>query len=479
MATKEAKLQIVVDAQNRTQGTFNALKDNLDSVKKSYHGLQSTLTAVGTAGAVSATALGLMTKSVIQAGAEYEQTQIAFETMLGSAEMAQKTLRELAEFGARTPFELPQLERTSKQLLAYGTTADELIPTLKMLGNISAGVGMDKLPQLTLAFGQVRAATKLTGAELRQFSEAGVPLLGTLASQLGKTEGEIIEMVSEGKIGFAEVKNALTALTGEGGKFFDLMEKQSTSLGGQWSNLGDAMTALQRTIGEQLLPHLKPVVEQLIAITKAVGEFAAEHPKLTAAILAGALALSVLLAILLPIAIALPGIILMFGFLGTAFAVVTALSAPLLLAIGAIVAILGVLAANGYLTKEAWQDVWLGIKIIAAESANAVIGIVESMINFVIAGVNQAIAAINKVISAAQKVPGLGKMLKNISSISSIDLGGIDTATIAANDLAGRSNPVSTPTNVLQMAGNVFLSHEVAEQIGDLILGKLKLSNQL
>src|SRR5688572_23091431 len=96
---------------------------------------------VGAAGAVAFGGLALMTKGIVQAGAGFEQTQIAFETMIGSAEVAQKTLKDLATFAAKTPFELTQLEEASKRLLAYGVDVESLIPTLRMLGDISAGVG--------------------------------------------------------------------------------------------------------------------------------------------------------------------------------------------------------------------------------------------------------------------------------------------------------------------------------------------------
>lgn len=478
MATKEAKLQIVVDAQNRTQGTFNALKDNLDGVKKSYHGLQSTLTGVGAAGAASFAGIALLTKGVVAAGAGFEQTSIAFATMIGSAEVAQKTLNDLSQFAARTPFELNQLEEASKRLLAYGTTADELIPTLRMLGDISAGVGMDKLPQLILAFGQVRAATKLTGAELRQFSEAGVPLLGTLAEQLGKTEAEIIDMVSEGKIGFEDTKNALAALTGEGGKFFNLMEAQSGSLGGLWSNFKDQISMTARVIGTELLPYLKPMLEQLIGLVQAVGAFAAEHPKLSAFLLMAILGFTALMALLLPLAIALPGLVIMFGALTVSLVGVAAVAAPLVLGIMAIIAILGAMKIMGLDTKEAWGAVWLGIKLIAADAANAVIKTVEGMVNFILAGVNNAIRAINRVIALAQKVPGIGKNLSQIGELKA-DFGSFNTDTIAAKDLAGRGGAWETAKPFINMAGSVFLSADVAEKIGDLVMGKLRLSNAL
>lgn len=585
MATKEAKLQIVVDAQNKTQGTFNALSKNLDDIKQRHHGLQSALSAVGVAGAASAAGLALVTKSVIQAGASFEQTEIAFTTMLGSAEQAQKTLKELADFAAKTPFELPQLELASKQLLAYGTSAQDLIPTLKMLGDITAGVGMDKLPQLILAFGQVKAATKLTGTELRQFTEAGVPMLEALVahfnktgkaavtvsnaagltskeiSKLGKTNAtasaqlaslnttlakqqnrfkemektgktssasyknlvidmnttkrkiaevtaeiaknngtlnlasktvtsfgqaakltaaDVQGMISDGAVSFADVQAALASMTGEGGKFFDLMEKQSRSLGGLWSTLNDNISLTARAIGQELVPYLKPVVEKLIEMTKAVGEFAKEHPKLTAAILIGSLAFAALLAVLLPIAIALPGLILLFSGIATAFAVVTAVSFPMLLAFAAIAAALTLLISQGYLTKDAWQDVWLGIQLIVAEASNAVISTVEAMVNFIIDGVNSAIKAINRVIAAAQKVPGLGKITPSLGLLDRAQFGKVDTDLIAAKDLAGRGNPLyMPPANIVNMGGNVFLSPSVAQDIGDMIIKQLKLSAQL
>ncbi len=478
MATKETKLQIVVDAQNRTQGTFNALQNNLDGVKKSYHGLQNTLAGVGAAGTTALAGIGLLTKGAISAGAGFEQTQIAFTTMIGSAEKAQKTLNDLSQFAARTPFELTQLEEASKRLLAYGVTADDLIPTLRMLGDISAGVGMDKLPQLILAFGQVRAATKLTGMELRQFSEAGVPLLGTLADQLGVTEAQVLEMVSAGQIGFPAVQQALASLTGEGGRFFNLMEKQSTSLGGLWSNLKDQIALTARSIGTELMPYLKPLVEQLIEVAQAVGEWVKANPQLAAAILIAALALTALLAVLLPIALALPGLIMLWGLLTT---VTLASLIPFGLVI-AILAALGFALYNIYqiiqTVSEGWEDIWLGIKIIAADAANAVIGTVEGMINFIIDGVNTAIRAINKVIAAAQRVPGIGKLIPSINELDRAQLARVDTGTIAAEDLAGRSS-VRASTPQVVVTGNTFLSEDVAERLGDLMLGKLKLSNAI
>lgn len=581
MASKDTRLQIIVDAQNRTQGTFNELENNLSGVQRSYGRLQSTLTAIGTAGTVAFGGLSLLTKNIIAAGVGIEQTTIAFETMLGSAELAQKTLSDLASFAAKTPFELLQLEDASKRLLAYGITAEDLIPTLTMLGDVTAGVGMDKLPQLILAFGQVSAATKLTGMELRQFSESGVPLLGALvdhfnstakaantvttttkgtakeieklntantkatekllglnitlekqnnrfqdmisnnkqgsasyknleldientrrkiaetelailnnsgaltdATQIVKSFGaasqvtaaDVQEMISAGEVSFEDVKAALGSLTAEGGRFHELMAKQSQSLGGLWSTLKDNIQLTARAMGEEMLPYLKPIVQELIRLTGVVGQFVKDNPQLAAMILAGALAFTALLAVLLPISLALPGLIMLFTGLAAVFGALIAISAPVLLAIGGIIVILGVLAANGYMAKEAWQDVWLGIKVTTAEAANAVIGVVESMINFIINGVNQAIAAINRVVSMAQRIPGVGKHISGLSLLSPVSFSGIDTNALVSADIASRSAPGGN--TIINITGNTLLDDEAGVKLGDSLLNRLRLSNQ-
>src|SRR5690242_6734241 len=120
-------------------------------------------------------------KSFVNSAAGFEQTQVAFKTMLGSAEEAEKLLRNLANFAKATPFQLTELEDASKRLLAFGTAADDLIPTLTMLGNIAAGVGTDKMPQLVRAFGQIQAKGFLMGQELLQLTETGIPIIEELA----------------------------------------------------------------------------------------------------------------------------------------------------------------------------------------------------------------------------------------------------------------------------------------------------------
>lgn len=435
---------------------------------------------VGRVGAVAFGSMSLLTAGIVKAGAGMEQTQIAFETMLGSAERADKLLREISGTASTTPFELAQLEEAAKRLLAYGTAADDVVPQLRMLGDIAAGVGMDKMPQLILAFGQVQAATRLTGMELRQFTEAGVPLLEELAKHFERPVSEIQEMVTAGKVGFADVQAALANLTGEGGRFFNLMERQSGSLAGQWSNFKDQIALTARAIGEQLLPYLKPVMEYMIGLAHAVRDFVAEHPRLSASILVLILGLTGLMALLLPLAMALPGLIIMWGGLGTAIGAVAAVigvtTAPML----AMILFLGMIGYTAYRIATQWQDAWDLIRIVVGETANAVQAIVETMINFIITGINSMITKINGLISRLAGLPFVGGQFKKLTipELERIAFDRIDTGSMY-NEMMARPRSATLGETIINVTGNTFLDEDSAEKMGDLLIGKLKMSNAL
>lgn len=238
----QANIKAVITAEDRASSTLKGFGDHVENLG------QRTLRASKLAVTAFAAATAAATGFAVRSAADFEQSRIAFETMLGSADRAKVMLKEVSDFAAKTPFELPEVVTGAKQLLAYGFEAEKIIPTFKALGNIAAGVGKDKLPNLILAFGQVRAATRLTGMELRQFTEAGVPMLEMLAKQMGKTEAEIKDLVTEGKVGFPEVEKAIFGMSQEGGKFFNLMERQSKTFSGVMSNIKDNIGRVAREI---------------------------------------------------------------------------------------------------------------------------------------------------------------------------------------------------------------------------------------
>lgn len=188
-------------------------------------------------------------KEALAMAGKFQQTSVSFEALIGNAELSKKTLMDLRDFSLSTPFGFEEITDASKRLLAYGVAAEELVPTMEMLGNITAAVGTDKMPQLILAYGQVRAATRLTGMELRQFTETGVPMLAALAESMNVPIESIQKMVSEGKVGFGDVQKALQLLTGEGGKYSELMEKQSKTMYGVQEKLSDMWKMFLGVIG--------------------------------------------------------------------------------------------------------------------------------------------------------------------------------------------------------------------------------------
>ena len=199
-------------------------------------------------------------KRVIQLADNYEQAKISFTTMLGSADKAESLLSELSSFAKQTPFELTDVRENAKQLLAMGISADHIIPTMKALGDVSAGLGVP-MERLALNYGQVITKGKLAGQELKDFTTAGVPLLDELSKNLGKSKTEIQDMISKGQISADMVTEAFKTMTSEGGRFADLMAKQSGTLSGMRSNFSDTLAGIGEKIWLFLLPWLKESVD--------------------------------------------------------------------------------------------------------------------------------------------------------------------------------------------------------------------------
>ena len=176
--------------------------------------------------------------AAIKAAADFEKQQVAFTVMLKSAEKAEALLKDIEDFAATTPFQLPGLIEGSKRLLAFGVAAEDIVQTMTDLGN-AAGGDQQKLDRLTLAFGKLKAKGKASLEELNMFTEAGVPIMAQLAENAEVTTGEMFKLISTGKIGFKEVNEAIISLTRGEGQFAGLIEKQAETLTGLISTLKD------------------------------------------------------------------------------------------------------------------------------------------------------------------------------------------------------------------------------------------------
>ena len=219
---------------------------------------------------------------------EFQQFEIAFETMLGSGQKAKGMISDLANLAASTPFDMKGVVNGAKQLLAYGFAANEITETMRRLGDVSAGLGLN-LQDLTWLYGTTMVQGRLFTRDLMQFTGRGIPLTEELAKQFGVTKDKVSELVTAGKVGFPEVKKAIESLTNEGGKFGGLIEKQSHSITGQVSNIKDTIEMAINDLGTQteglmndalditskVIDHWKEIGEVILAAASAIGLYKA------------------------------------------------------------------------------------------------------------------------------------------------------------------------------------------------------------
>lgn len=243
---------------------FKSGIEKLGSIAKT--GLKVTATAIG---AVSG-AFGAAVLSGVKYNSQMEQYITSFGTMLGSAEEATKLVNNLKEMGAKTPFETSDLAKASQTLLAFGTSAEDLLPTLQMLGDVSQG-NKERFDSLTLAFAQVGSAGKLSGQDLLQFVNAGFNPLNEISKMTGESMAELKERMSAGGVSAEEVAEAFKHATSEGGQFYQAMEAQSQTFNGQMSTLkdnamsfiGELTQGVTNTLKDSVLPTVNGWLEEL------------------------------------------------------------------------------------------------------------------------------------------------------------------------------------------------------------------------
>lgn len=181
---------------------------------------------------------------------EFQQLEVAFNTMLGSKEKANALMGQLVELAATTPFDLKGVASGAKQLLAYGLEADKVTDTMRRLGDIAAGLGL-QIGDLAWLYGTTLTQGRMYAEDLNQFTGRGIPMIAELAKQFGVAESEVKQLVTDGKVGFPQVEQAIKNLTDEGGKFGGLMEAQSHTIIGQISNIKDSIDMAFNELGQQ------------------------------------------------------------------------------------------------------------------------------------------------------------------------------------------------------------------------------------
>lgn len=267
-------------AQRRLAGAHNAAQRATDSHIHSSISLGSAMRGniriAGELGpmlasAYSVVALKNFMQKVVEIGGELEKQKLAMNAILGNEGFANTITSQINSLAVKSPFGVMELNQYAKQLTAFQIPYNELYDTMKRMADVSAAVGVD-MGRIILAYGQVRAAKFLKGTELRQFTEANIPMIDMLAQRFTKLKGEMVsagdvmDMISNKEVTFEDVKAVLWELTGEGGRFYNMQEVLSESVQAKWKNLADAIDLMFADIAESTAGPLKGMAELLTAL---------------------------------------------------------------------------------------------------------------------------------------------------------------------------------------------------------------------
>lgn len=223
-------------------------------------------------GGIALAGMGVLgAKAGLQTAASMENAKIAFTTMLGSAKEASVFIKDLGNFAAKTPFEFPELQTAASSLISAGINADKVIPIMTTLGNVTSGMGTgaEGIKRATVALQQMNAAGRITGEDLNQLRDAGIPVYDLLAEATGRSKAEVVKLAQAGKLGKEDLDAMMKGLeTGKGlERFSGLMAKQSKSLGGIWSTFRDN---LNMSLSKALTPSLPGIKAGLSAVSAAL-----------------------------------------------------------------------------------------------------------------------------------------------------------------------------------------------------------------
>lgn len=268
-ADQKAKYEIdLVDKYSKKLDRVDKKTADFDS---RVLGLGKTMTGVFAGGAILA-GMGRLIGTTSKLAGNMEQTEIAFETFLGSGEKMREVIGDLNEFANRTSFTNDQIIKTGRSLLAANVPAGELTNTLQMIGDVAAGANVP-ITDLGSIYAKAMNKGKLQAEELNQLAERGIPIIDQLSKEFGVTTQEVFELGSKGKITSGVMVKAFKSMTSEGGKFFKLMEKQSQSAVGLLSTLEGKTELLGINIGKRLLPAQKAMTRQTISLVDKLNEW--------------------------------------------------------------------------------------------------------------------------------------------------------------------------------------------------------------
>ena len=275
-AARAAKAEL--DLANARERSANAARRHMTATLNMNGAMNSQLSIVGQLrneflGLYSIYAAQNFLRAVVDIGGELENQKIAMASILQDEGKATTIFNQIKKLAVASPFGIMDLNQYAKQLSAYSIPYNELYDTMKRLADISAGVGVD-MGRIILAYGQIKAAKFLKGTELRQLTEANIPMVDKLAERFSKLEGrivsagEVLDMISKKKVTFEDVKDVLWELTDDGGMFNNMQEVLSESVKSKWRNLADAIDIMLGDIAESMGSTLKWTAESLTTLAQ-------------------------------------------------------------------------------------------------------------------------------------------------------------------------------------------------------------------
>lgn len=253
---------------SKIKGATNAtekLNGSVSKVQSSFSGLGSALgIGLGVAGVVS------FGKSVLDSLTNYEYFSASLRTLMHGDQRAAKALQgDLVQLAAKTPFSLTEVQDASKQLLAYGFNAGSITKNISMLGDVASGL---KIPFSDIAYlyGTLKTQGRAYTRDIMQFTSRGIPIIQELAKQFKVTDSAMMKLVTDGKVGFADVEKAFKSMTSEGGQFFGMMDEQSKTVGGQLSNMGDSWEQLKVNIGKSQTGIINSTISMISSLVSSL-----------------------------------------------------------------------------------------------------------------------------------------------------------------------------------------------------------------
>jgi tape measure domain-containing protein len=342
---------------------------SVDSLEKKQSKLSASMVEFVAVSAGIVYGLKKIGESVIGAAIKYEQQEMAFTSMLGSSLRAQELISEIQQTAASTPFEQTDLIDYAKKLIAVGVASDEVIPAMRMLGDVASALGTEKLPQIVRGYSDIQAAGRAMGGDLKQLRDAAVPIERYLSQVLGVTQSQVRKLGEESKISAEDVKKAFQLMTSEGEKFHGMMAAQSKTTGGALSNLRDQLGILAISFGAPLLAPLNFLIGALNSFLGLIRKLSPET--------------KTFISVSVAVAAGVMGLVTAFGLL--AIAIGGAKLALIALAsstgIGLVVAAVGLLGVAVYKDMPAIQLAFYETSISIGQNILSIINYINSLLD--------------------------------------------------------------------------------------------------